>query len=518
MTTLDIYTRLLVTPPPHPNESLKGFLLRLSELNGYNHPHWICAAAGFGKWLTPPNDRTFQRLSVLTNTDVAVLRRFSYDGSLVDNRRVLRCHFNNRPIRRLFLELKTARVCPECLDKSPHTHALWDINLVTACPIHGRLLLDRCPRCRERLTWRRAKVASCECGFDLRTTTAPRISGQTLELNQFIAHAAGWIDAKVKPESTFGLPVHALSKLSLGDLLEAIILVGRIWLRGVSETASIPNLPTLSNSGVFLDAATKCFQDWPDKFHASLRMNHHPNNARVFFSFADGLKIVARGETTQKIRQTPFKFIQDAVSDYFYRQWQGTPARTSVFVPHLRREHTEYMTCHDVRPLLRCHVYTVHQLYSRGLLAGKFVPLGTRKKILLIRSSSVDALRASLSSCITVTSAVKILGTSYRTTLAMLKDGIIKSHVSPLRRDSQLIKKDDIERLFSSLDTRKKRHSKRIGPLVSLRGALRSTNIPICDFLRLVLNGTISPVKAQTTRTGLHKYVFDRRDIELLKK
>lgn len=42
-------SRLLMTSPPEPDESLTGYLVRLSTLNNYKGPAWILSAAGLAK-------------------------------------------------------------------------------------------------------------------------------------------------------------------------------------------------------------------------------------------------------------------------------------------------------------------------------------------------------------------------------------------------------------------------------------------------------------------------------------
>jgi len=50
------------------------------------------------------------------------------------------------------------RYCPSCLAATPYWRALWDITLVTACPIHCVELCDSCSRCNHPLSWKRARL------------------------------------------------------------------------------------------------------------------------------------------------------------------------------------------------------------------------------------------------------------------------------------------------------------------------------------------------------------------------
>lgn len=72
--------------------------------------------------------------------------------------------------------------CPACLyqDKVPYYRIQWRVALNTVCPLHGTLLLDRCPRCSASIAFHRLDVGKLHtnldavlsichgCGFDLR--------------------------------------------------------------------------------------------------------------------------------------------------------------------------------------------------------------------------------------------------------------------------------------------------------------------------------------------------------------
>lgn len=73
--------------------------------------------------------------------------------------------------------------CPECLaeDDPPHFKLIWRLAFVTTCPVHRRLLLDRCPGCdaalnarvpRSESTGLASPIFICrKCGYDIRGPT-----------------------------------------------------------------------------------------------------------------------------------------------------------------------------------------------------------------------------------------------------------------------------------------------------------------------------------------------------------
>ncbi len=80
-------------------------------------------------------------------------------------------------LSRRHLVHESLRFCPECLDAfgaEPYEPLAWSLRRVTACPVHARMLVDRCPACglRQRSIRYRAVPGACRgCRAPLRTAT-----------------------------------------------------------------------------------------------------------------------------------------------------------------------------------------------------------------------------------------------------------------------------------------------------------------------------------------------------------
>src|SRR5262245_1206695 len=140
--------QLLRTPPPLPDESLMGYILRLSELNYYEAPRWILDLAGlkidsFWKgWRELCDDRVdftlFQQITRLSEEEVnemkhKITRDVDEDCDAQWDIPVSSLRFN-RPM-----------VCSDCLREISYCRKFWDLPVVTVCPQHHSLLLDSCP-------------------------------------------------------------------------------------------------------------------------------------------------------------------------------------------------------------------------------------------------------------------------------------------------------------------------------------------------------------------------------------
>lgn len=74
-------------------------------------------------------------------------------------------------------------VCPACLEESAYARKLWDLAHLPVCTKHGLALIDTCPNCGKRLSWKRVKVAHCgDCGADLRQAARVSVDPEVTEL------------------------------------------------------------------------------------------------------------------------------------------------------------------------------------------------------------------------------------------------------------------------------------------------------------------------------------------------
>lgn len=71
----------------------------------------------------------------------------------------------NRPYH---IRVSRPQLCGLCLEQSASARLVWDVSLVTCCPMHEVRLVDRCPSCSRALCWRRPNVVTCLCGYDFR--------------------------------------------------------------------------------------------------------------------------------------------------------------------------------------------------------------------------------------------------------------------------------------------------------------------------------------------------------------
>lgn len=144
---------LLARPKAYSNECLMGYLMRLSQLNGFRHIGHLLNFAGLNwknnrvpvhKILTGEYDLSlhFLRLGVENFLSPA-----SYDYATFQ-----------KVIDTPYLFVKYPKVCPECLKQMSYCSYHWAFLPVVACNIHRTLLIDTYRKNGKRLSWYREKL------------------------------------------------------------------------------------------------------------------------------------------------------------------------------------------------------------------------------------------------------------------------------------------------------------------------------------------------------------------------
>ena len=180
--------------PQEPGESLPGYLLRLSQANGYEGIADL--VANVTEVRRSQVDGMIHALRV-SKRDLTVLSQVAVG----DGQHLL--HHAGFPIPDGAIGLNhlridddnwlagRAQVCPECLSNDGFLKEEWDCATVTVCPIHNSLLLDECPQCFTPLTWDRHEVCHCQhCGSDVREGSTATATEPEVEVsNDFAAWA-----------------------------------------------------------------------------------------------------------------------------------------------------------------------------------------------------------------------------------------------------------------------------------------------------------------------------------------
>lgn len=177
--------KLVVAPRPQPTESLMGYVLRLTVLNGYPTPTYVLALLRSERYSLPVGRLDAVGLiqaAGVSRSDVDRLTHMPTDRS----QGYIRVYRTDLP--NLEVNLRHPKVCPACLAEGRPCEAFWDMAQAAVCPLHQAHLLTQCPGCNKNLLWSRPEVPTCKCGFDLRTATVTPANPDLVNLMAVMRH------------------------------------------------------------------------------------------------------------------------------------------------------------------------------------------------------------------------------------------------------------------------------------------------------------------------------------------
>lgn len=238
---LDLHGPLLVRAVPLRGEGLRGYLLRVSELNGLLPSLDLYRIlVGVGQHLTATRS-TLTRVAEALSLPSELVKRLDLEALSWSDSKVGR--FAGHQIALARHRGSRCALCPRCIDISKVVYAAWDLTAVTTCPRHGCWLIDHCPQCGKRITWRRLGVSRCVCGYDL--AEAPTASAP-LELCAFTAI----VEQRLRVElptgegSEYRFP-EELDTLPVSQLLGTVHLFTNVKFRAAQDCPPL-ELPSAS--------------------------------------------------------------------------------------------------------------------------------------------------------------------------------------------------------------------------------------------------------------------------------
>ncbi len=147
-------------PDPVADESARGYLLRMVDVNGYKNVENICRKAGtkFAHKIHVMSQQWEQILGVFT----PVL--YKEESLLIET---FEQHWTAKLYAKFDMKLSNlfsvnCRVCPMCIKgENGYANADWDFALSTVCTKHKCHLIEACPHCGEPISWKRGKLDTC---------------------------------------------------------------------------------------------------------------------------------------------------------------------------------------------------------------------------------------------------------------------------------------------------------------------------------------------------------------------
>lgn len=182
--------QLLARPIPYENESPGSILLRASCYNGWASPTRLLSVVT-GKPLYSIKSLISYFINpekYYTACDLLGVRlnNMNICYSKSGNRKNILVNYLGIDIPEQYLRLSNPAICPRCIEDSDYHRAIWDHKLVTSCTKHNVELLDYCPDCGEKISWKRNKINRCNCGFLFHDHEAVHVDTEATEKLEYL--------------------------------------------------------------------------------------------------------------------------------------------------------------------------------------------------------------------------------------------------------------------------------------------------------------------------------------------
>lgn len=428
--------RLLLRPKPDKGESFIGYLVRLTELNGYDTPSWILSLSDIDymelQWtfsfLFDSSER-LEKLAQLTDNELSNLTTLSYSPPDASQWEMSEHEYNfyGAFLNRSIIRPHCPMICPKCLRESGYCFRVWDCSLVTACPLHECLLLDSCPKCRRRIKCIRKSLSICHCGCDWREIDSQFLAADELAVSRRVYQLCGLLSKTPKEENDN--PLHSLG---LQDFVVVLTFIAGIfrnlaWATGrPSKSIKLPN----KDLHQLYSQAYSVFENWPYNFHQFLskqsrgEVRLNPDDGKLdtalkkeFGSFYEHL--------FQDLDASQFDFMREAFAEFLTARLKsqcedplGKP------LPTVRESH-KCISVAKARHSLRISHRAMSDLIASGEVGFVIRNHGTTLDCVL-RLSDVEKLRCKFEESMTCRDLAKELCTDCETIRELARKGLIK--------------------------------------------------------------------------------------------
>lgn len=525
MKVMDEIKPLLRTPRPYPDESLKGLLVRATEENGYHTSSLLLYLANVG--LDAKGKRILYRemglknLSKMLNIDIPTLQDMACLSGIKE---ILPQAYNmfGHKIHKYSVRAGNPKTCPGCLRESNYIRKIWDLAAFTCCPKHKTLLIEKCPKCGLKISWKRDKVSVCECGQDWKKVDLPEVSEAETILSRLILKVCGlWEsdEAAVERKDGENPAGNPLSTVGLSELLCAAYFIagqqhGVVDATGKQYAVKLPQ----EELHDVLTKAVAVFEKWPDNFFKFLDEckgknytgERHSGLYKDFGKLYDPL-FIRKGNPLPDFMREAFKKYITTVWDGGYAGWCG-----SLSDEELKKK--TYMTRYEVTKYLQVSLMTVNRLYKKSYLDGLYLPWVNRSRI-MIEADSVRELKERWDKSITAAEAGDMLGIGRRAVVSLVKSTCLAAIQGPIvtGQIEWKFETPEVEKLLQCV-LGKIPEGKTETPTggVSFHKSIQKLSklsLDVGAFVKMILDGKITP-RANGDGTGLSSLLFNAFEIK----
>jgi len=363
---------LVRTPKPKPTESLLGYVLRVSESNGYEISYvWQLAQIPRGRELA--GGFPVSRLARILGQDLQDLRRISYRDEGTDSRQFkILGHSLGETLRSVPLRLRSPAFCPLCVEEHGYIDAFWDLTVATACPVHRLESVFSCSACGKSLSWRRPAMLECGCGAMLTDSTRPSTNAAVCDLMEVIRSRLHRKPLE-KLASAAKLPVEYLKDLPLASLLQIVDALGTQLVAAKTNTTR--------HDSTIAEAA-EALTDWPNGYHRAL-VRIGPKEDVSSSGLRSQFRMFYETMFKNRVFAADAAFLRDEFLRFGQQHWDNVLIDGKLLRGKSAGGESRYLSRSDFARRFRLWKPTMERLVRDGTIVMKAIPAGRQKRVVV---------------------------------------------------------------------------------------------------------------------------------------
>lgn len=396
---------LLVTPRPMFGESMKGFLLRTSEANGYASPNDILTYAGLTEnelqSVNPPLDK-LARLYGRTAESLNALSYYQPDELGLNKGFGLLGH----ELYTTQLQIKNAKFCPDCVKETGKISVYWDIGYAVACPVHRRKPISQCPVCKKRVSWYRPGLLTCRCGTDLGGIESDEeVDPRMVGLMHILRAKLFKLTALNDEVNALKFPIEAFDKMSLRTYLALIDRFGKLGDQEKGITSRV------GKEYRHVMTAAKALSDWPYGFYRfleSLKTSQSSEAKPSYFGLRKQFEGFYVAIFKTNLPRQEMEFLHEGFVMFGESYWKKATVDKRLY-DKMSDAQPRLVGINEIAKKMGVNSSTVKQLVKMGVVSVTEVMKGNRKR-LLFNATNGYPQRIKEGNSYTAREAARILG------------------------------------------------------------------------------------------------------------
>ena len=487
---------------PVKGESLPGFLIRSVEANSYSKISWVLNSAGIdlnaGTMLQKPDGLC--TLANILGCAPEQLEELSYRSAKPQNSSMVVLP-SGQEISRYAVNLKSTKVCPVCIKDKGWIPWIWDLRVMTHCPVHGIPLTSSCSSCDGQVVLNRGKLnfchPYCENDFDF-----SQINPCVLNLMRLICWKSG-LSGFEYPDAGYD---HTLREISLDSLLSMISLL--VAAKGGLFDCRSRRLVRMKQedlaSGV--QAAAEALNNWPYGYYKFLNSLSRPDGRgddEIILKkrYGELYRALVEGGVDHPIL---LEGLQDYLSSELTEKVITGRGRSLAFADGMKRA---YLPRFQARKILNITRVELRRLIDKGYFETKEFQSSYGLGYWIERES-LERYGKLREAAVSLDECAKRLGASRHVIRKLAASGLLETLHSPGKDGSYrwLLTQGSIELLVKSILTRVGKASKK-QRWISLEKAVESYNASGVSYdvlFRGILKGKVR-ISLQDGEKGLLK-------------